>query len=301
MLFLPFRPWSILNRQTASNFHYNPDLFIKLDRLTSESPDQAKLVHFLCQAQIAMVSHEVTLTRCLKSLERSTDYRALQLFYQAILVLKGLQPVESLRTFTDNPRDVAAIQALQLCNREKNHARVFGLPMEMLRFFAKRAPADGLVIECGVYFGKSIRVLADEISRPIYGFDSFQGLPEDWKPGEPKGSYSTNGKMPAAPNHVHFVQGWFEQQLPPFIERNPQAISILHIDCDLYSSTKTVLEACRTSLKPGSIIIFDDLLGYPGWELHEWRAFIEFVQTYAIKFRFIGFVFLGREVAIEIL
>lgn len=287
--------------KAVCNFGYNGDMLQRLESHCAKHTDDVEAALFLCQAQIGYVDHQHILDRCAASIQKAPQHLRTQLFYQSYLVLLGLAEPESLKRFAIEPRELASVQAVLLCNQAKNAARIFGLPAEVLRFAASVAKPNGLAIECGVYFGKSIKLLATELRQPIYGFDSFEGLPEDWKENEPKGSYSTKGKLPPVPENVTLIKGWFEDTLPAFMAQQTTPISILHVDCDLYSSTKTVLESCRPALQAGSIIVFDDLLGYPGWEQHEWRAFIEFVTAHQIKFRFLAFALLAREVAVELL
>lgn len=136
----------------------------------------------------------------------------------------------------------------------------------------------GLVLEFGVYFGRSLRMLADLLpGRRIHGFDSFQGLPEDWYDHEPAGAYSTAGVLPAAPPpEATLHTGWFKDTLPPFLRQNPDAdIALVHLDCDLYSSTKDVLDALGSRLRPGAVLVFDDFLAHPEWRHHQFKAFDE--------------------------
>lgn len=175
-----------------------------------------------------------------------------------------------------------------------------GLPIEVLRRALKAMPADGLVLECGVYFGRSLRVIASHVQGDVHGFDSFQGLPEAWSASEPAGAYGTCGRMPAMPPNVHLHAGWFEQTLPLFFERHAGPVRLLHVDCDLYSSTRTVLDAVGPRLVPGSIVVFDDLLGYPGYESHELRAWSEWADDTGTPWHLLGAALLGREVVIRI-
>ncbi|HKX54573.1 MAG TPA: class I SAM-dependent methyltransferase [Xanthomonadales bacterium] len=158
-------------------------------------------------------------------------------------------------------------------------------------------PPQGPVVECGVYHGFSLRLLSDRIRRPIHGFDSFQGLPESWKPGEPAGSYSTQGRLPAIAAHVQLHPGWFEQTLPDFAAQPGDPIALLHIDCDLYSSTRTVLTQLGPRLAPGSLLVFDDFLSYEGYEQHEFRAAHEYFAASTQRFELVAAVLLGRAVA----
>jgi hypothetical protein len=107
---------------------------------------------------------------------------------------------------------------------------------------------SGLILEFGVRHGSSIRQLASCTSIPIYGFDSFEGLPEDWHQ-ESKEIYSTRGKIPKVPSHVTLIPGWFDQTLPLFLEKHDEDVALINIDCDIYSSTKTVLDLLNARIK----------------------------------------------------
>ena len=64
-------------------------------------------------------------------------------------------------------------------------------------------------------------------------------------------------------------------------------VSFLHIDCDLYSSTKTVLTLLAPAIHIGTVIVFDEYCGYTGWEQHEARAWAEFCSEFAVRFEWI--------------
>ncbi len=158
-------------------------------------------------------------------------------------------------------------------------------------------PVASPIVECGVYHGFSLNLIAAGTQRPIHGFDSFQGLPEDWKPGEPAGSYSTEGRLPACAAHVQLHQGWFEDSLPGFAAKLTEPIALLHVDCDLYSSTRTVLGNLGPKLTTGSLLVFDDFLSYAGYEQYEFRAAQEYFASTHQQFELVGAVLLGRAVA----
>jgi Macrocin-O-methyltransferase (TylF) len=136
---------------------------------------------------------------------------------------------------------------------------------------------DGCVVECGVYRGTSIRKLAT-LGRATIGFDSFEGLPETWhRPDDGrfvKGFFAVDS-LPEVPDNVTLVPGWFEDTLPAWTP--PEQIALLHVDCDLYSSTRTVLESLETYFADGIVIVFDELVNYPGYEDHEAKALAEFL------------------------
>ena len=94
---------------------------------------------------------------------------------------------------------------------------------------------NGLILEFGVRHGTSIRQLASFTSKSIYGFDSFEGLPEDWHL-ESKEVYSTRGKIPKVPPHVTLIPGWFEETLPLFLAKHEEDVALINIDCDIYES-----------------------------------------------------------------
>ncbi|MEP6634600.1 MAG: class I SAM-dependent methyltransferase, partial [Luteimonas sp.] len=175
-----------------------------------------------------------------------------------------------------------------------------GLPTSVLSYALHRAPELGTTLECGVYFGRSLRIIANATSGPVHGFDSFEGLPEAWHANEPKGAYSTGGRLPCVPPNAQLHTGWFAQTLPAFFASQRQPIRLLHVDCDIYASTRSVLEQADEYLVPGSIVVFDDFVGYAGYEAHELRAFEEYVERNGIAWTFLCGSLLGRVVALRI-
>ena len=84
--------------------------------------------------------------------------------------------------------------------------------------FAARG-ASGLVVEFGVWRGQSISFFASLTKEMIYGFDSFEGLREDWKGWElPKGTFDLGGVLPPVPSNVTLIKGWFDETLPALCE-----------------------------------------------------------------------------------
>lgn len=149
---------------------------------------------------------------------------------------------------------------------------------------------DGLFLEFGVYGGSSINYFSTlKPGHIIYGFDSFEGLPEDWTKTSPKGALDRKGEMPEVNSNVWLIKGWFEDTLPCFLGKHPEVCSFIHIDCDIYSSTKTVLEALRDRIVPGTVIQFDEFYNYPEWREHEYKAFQEFIVNTGLKYEYIGY------------
>ena len=171
----------------------------------------------------------------------------------------------------------------------------------LIRFAMERCSAEGMVLEFGVYMGLSLRVIAGCTPEPVYGFDSFQGLPEDWTRQQKKGRFDLEGKLPKfeEPN-VRLVRGRFDETLPAFLAQHPGPVRFLHIDCDLYSSAATVFAHVGTRIASGSVILFDEYFNYPGWEQHEFRAFQEFVTGAGLEYSYIGFASGNQSVAVKV-
>ena len=159
---------------------------------------------------------------------------------------------------------------------------------------------QGLILEFGVRHGTSIRQLASLTSHPIYGFDSFEGLPENWHQ-ESKEIYSTRGKIPKVPAHVTLIPGWFEDTLPLFLAKHEEDIALINIDCDIYSSTKTVLDLLSPRIKKGTIIIFDEYIGNLHWEEDEHKAFMESIDTYQWKYEYLFYSAYTKQVVVKII
>ena len=180
-------------------------------------------------------------------------------------------------------------------------AMMFEDRRDLLDWCMARLPPEGLVLEFGVAAGASLRRIAAATTRTVYGFDSFEGLPEDWSGTlEPRGKFSTGGAAPRVPANVTLVPGWFEDTVPRFAEAHGEAVAFAHLDCDLYSSTRTVLRALGGRFRPGSILVFDEYFNYPNWQRHEFRAFQEFVGEFGVAYRYLGFSIKNGHVAVEI-
>ncbi len=202
------------------------------------------------------------------------------------------------------------LYALQLRAREQSadyveqhmpDAMMFEERDELLTFCVASAPAEGLVLEFGVEKGGSIRQLAASTPRTVHGFDSFEGLPEDWAgTSEKRGKFSLGGQMPAVPANVTLHKGWFDKVLPGFLAANSGPAALVHIDCDLYSSSRTVLWALADRLRAGSVILFDEYFNYPNWRHHEFRAWQEFVQAFGVQYRYIGYSAKNGHVAVVV-
>jgi methyltransferase family protein len=143
-------------------------------------------------------------------------------------------------------------------------------------------PPEGDILEFGVYQGSSLQLFAERFpTRRIYGFDSFEGLPEDWF-SRPKGTFKTALPVMDSPN-ITLVQGLFDATVPRFLTEWSGKAAIVHVDCTLYSSTMACLPPILPRCQVGTILIFDEYYGYPDFTQHEWRAWRELRHKYGIK------------------
>ena len=132
-------------------------------------------------------------------------------------------------------------------------------------------------LEFGVFEGESIREWARIVpsaDSTFVGFDSFEGLPEDWGHAfatTKKGAFATGGRIPEiADPRVSFVKGWFNETLPQYVRelRADDKQLIINLDADLYTSTTLVLHQLNGIMTSGTMLIFDEF----GNPLHEYRA-----------------------------
>lgn len=150
-------------------------------------------------------------------------------------------------------------------------------------------PEYNHVLEFGVYRGGTLRQLRNQLPSnfQLYGFDSFLGLPENWTGTNfAKGHFSTQGQPPSIPG-VEFFVGLFKDTLPQY-KLIAKPIALLHIDCDLYSSTIEVLYELKDYILPGTVICFDEWY-YNNNDIeqnrqHEQKAFLEWAKEFGIKY-----------------
>lgn len=163
------------------------------------------------------------------------------------------------------------------------------------------AEIPGQVMEFGVYRGKTMQHISAHFHDQIcWGFDSFVGLPEPWhiNAGQhakthPAGKFDMRqeSEQPVFCGNVKLVAGWFDVSLPVWLQDNPGEIKFLHVDCDLYSSTRTVLHLLDSRIVPGTVIVFDEMFpwadpeDYNLWAEGEFRALGEWLAQHDRAFR----------------
>ncbi|MBP2320857.1 putative O-methyltransferase YrrM [Kibdelosporangium banguiense] len=193
----------------------------------------------------------------------------------------------------------AALESNVFAREHMVGARHFGSHRETLEYALSLAPTGGMALEFGVATGTTLQVISKaRDGKEVYGFDSFEGLPEAWLNGMPAGAFARDD-LPEVPG-AELVVGLFADTLPGFLEKHPGHIDFLHVDGDLYSSAKTVLENCGPRLRPGSVVQFDEFFNFPGWKRHEYRAWTEYVERTGIEFTYEAYTYNDNQVTVRI-
>ncbi len=198
--------------------------------------------------------------------------------------------------------DIATFQTAEYVMKHMMKVKAFNYPLDILTYAIEQVTLnDGLYLEFGVYSGRTINHIASYVpDKIIYGFDSFEGLPETWRSGYEKGTFAVT-TLPEVKDNVKLIVGLFEDKLHSFKVEYSNACAFIHIDCDLYSSTAYVLEELEEQIQEGTIIVFDEYFNYPGWQDGEYKAFQEFVKKYQIKYEYIAYVEILEQVAVKII
>lgn len=179
----------------------------------------------------------------------------------------------------DTTRDICGNSAFPERAR-KQYAEAFGRGME----YASSERLLGDVMEFGTYSGFTARILAEcmrdfQQQGDLHLFDSFEGFPDSvdvqdtqaFRVGRVK--YWQKGGMPSPTgivehilarlhpvlgDRLHVHKGMFDQTMPKIVRGKKAAV--VHIDCDLFVSTKYVLDALYTNycLQDGTVLFFDD-------------------------------------------
>ncbi len=182
--------------------------------------------------------------------------------------------------------DLASFLRVQPCR---------GSDLETLSMVAGAYCPAGHVMEFGVFRGRSVTALATALpDRSIHGFDTFTGLPLPWQrgPGDiySVGHFGVDG-LPDVPANVTLWPGEFAASLPAWLDAHPGPAALIHIDCDLYESTRTVLSMLDGRIVPGTVLVFDELCDwtgsgvYPAWREGEWRALNEWIERSGRRLR----------------
>lgn len=201
--------------------------------------------------------------------------------------------LRTIKNFIDRPRvvTIAVIKSIIFILQDLSKASKFENRKDLFRYSISEVNLDGMFLEFGVFNGETIKFISAVVpDKLIFGFDSFEGMPEKW--GDiPKGYYKLN-ELPIVRNNVKLVKGYFQNTLQTFLEEHLEKVAFIHIDAVLYSSTKYILDilAQNNRLQNGMVIQFDEFYYYPEWWIEgEYKAFKEIVNEYNVKFRYLGY------------
>ena len=173
---------------------------------------------------------------------------------------------------------------------------------ELYQFVATQVREPATYLEFGVLEGATLRQWTQLLKSPesrFTGFDSFEGLPENWGLFTNKEVFDVKGRMPQFDDpRVRLVKGWFSDTLPSFLrEFYPNPTLVLHLDADLYSSTIFVLRQMKPYLQPGTILIFDEFFDRE----HELKALSEFLNDEKLNLRCLAATRALSQAAFELL
>lgn len=186
----------------------------------------------------------------------------------------------------------------------------------LYELFKLALPVKGSVVECGVFRGFSLMTWAklsavlepNNLTRRIYGFDSFAGFPDVSPADSPERTGLQLGDLHGTSldelralvdvfdqdrflGHipkVELVEGDLIESLPRFLATHEHlVVSLLYLDVDLYEPTKLALELLLPRMPKGAILAFDEL-DNPSWP-GETMAAIEAVGLRELELLRFGF------------
>ena len=191
----------------------------------------------------------------------------------------------------------AVTQSVDFVEKHINDSLVFENKKQIHNYtieLINQKKLKGKCLEFGVASGASIQYFSKNLSNlNFYGFDSFIGLKEDWAGHSvSKGAFSQGGVLPKVNSNVKLIKGWFDETLPIFVSENIsdlKNISLIHIDGDTYEAAVEVFNHLSAYFNPGTLILFDELIGYPNWQNGEFKALLEAKEKYKFDFKYKAF------------
>lgn len=173
------------------------------------------------------------------------------------------------------------------------HAPIIGDKYQILEHCINSTRIEGDFHEFGVAEGGSFNWTCKKVApKFVYGWDWWRGFPEDWKRGDrtvEKGYLDYKGTPPfEKEQNGILINGRFEDTISEFLKKNKSNASFMNIDCDLYNPTCAILEGFNERIVPGTVIYFDEMIGYQTFDEHEYKAFVEYIDRYRRKFDCIG-------------
>lgn len=190
-------------------------------------------------------------------------------------------------------KERAILSSAEYIEENLSEAMLFPQKNKLWDYAASKVTlTDDLHLEFGVYTGGSINHFAKRLpNAKFHGFDSFEGLKEDWTGYHlAAGHFDLAGAMPKVESNVELIPGWFDETVPNFLEQNNgKSVGLLHVDCDTYESSKVVLDLLTGFIKKDTVIVFDEYHGYPNWKKGEYFAWQNWVEANKAEYRYLAF------------
>jgi hypothetical protein len=194
-------------------------------------------------------------------------------------------PEEIARAFSESPWELTEkLENFPKYIRRQKVTRFIAL----YEIFKKILPMKGSIIECGVYQGFGLMTWANlsavlepnNLTRRIYGFDTFEGFKGSLEKDRGKGFIPERGDLKADSyaelleliriydsnrflGHVpkvSLIKGDATITIPKFVEENKHlVVSLLFLDMDLFEPTKVAIEQFFPRMPKGAVIAFDEL------------------------------------------
>jgi len=182
--------------------------------------------------------------------------------------------------------------------------------LAMYEIFKLVMPVKGSIVECGLFRGFSVMAWAklstilepENLTRRIYGFDTFDGFPSVSEQDRTGVGVAEQGDFQASSydelleliraydqdrflGHipkVQLIRGDATKTIPEFLQQNNHIlVSLLFLDFDLYEPTKIALEQFVPRMPKGAILAFDEL-DNPIWP-GETKALLDTLQVNRLK------------------
>ena len=143
----------------------------------------------------------------------------------------------------------------------------------LLNYFLPSLGSTGDILAFGAYRGGNALFMARVVASAmpgtrVYALDTYEGMPEtDSGIDRHRAGDFSDVDLPELRRHaaaiglgnVEFVQGLFEDPAPALLA-GISAVSLAHIDCDIYSAVRYSYEICKPRMLPGGYYVFDDAL-----------------------------------------
>lgn len=205
---------------------------------------------------------------------------------KALRTTTEIQVVQEIESIFNASRDSVAVRLENFTKYvRRQHLKRF---LAIYEVFKLVMPVKGSIVECGVFRGFGLMAWAklsamlepENLTRRIYGFDTFEGFPSvgeqdrsafaDANPGDLSSNsydeltelireYDRDRFLGHIPK-VELIRGDITRTVPEFAASHPHLlVSLLYLDADVYEPTKVALETFLSRMPKGAVLAFDEL------------------------------------------